>query len=479
MYLITNAMKNLERNLGRNLLLATVMLAIIVSTVVTLTISNASARVIDEIRLDLGSRVEVRQDFISMRQNDMGRDDVSYIPIESFYAFAASDYLSKTIYNADMYAWSGKWELDSETPSGMSNTFSAVREPDPANPGMQQRGDGRGGVVLDETCKLVSTSDPATLPDFGTLRQISAGRMFAELNECIISEELAGLNGLTIGDKIDLRGSIATDKYYTLTIVGIYSDQTSEYLNLMLMFNRGMSENRRNEIITSFDTLIAAGWQSNAGLDMKTYYFLKDPDTVRLFENEVRAIGLPITYNVAINQAAYDKVTGPLSGMQAAITTFMLVILLLGAVVLALISFMVVRERKYEVGVLRAMGMERSKVAIGIIAETLMIATICLLVGLTAGSLIAQPVADSMLASRVAEVEAVPTLNRALFVGGQSQIGDGSEGYLPESEIQISLGAEVISRIILITLALAGLSGMIAIAVISQYEPLKILRDIS
>ena len=475
MYLITNAMKNLSRNKGRNILIAAVMLAIIVSTVVTLTINNAATKVIDEIRLDLGSRVEVRQDFISMRQNDMGRDDVSYIPIDSFYAFAQSEYLGKTIYNADMYAWSGHWNVDG-TPSGLNNVFCAVMEPDSSNPGAQQRGDGRGGTVMDETCKLVSTSDPNSLPGFGTLRQIVDGRMFEGQSECIISEDLARLNGLSVGDRIDLRGSVATDKYYDLTITGIYSDQTDEYLNMMLMFNRAMSENRRNEIITSFDTLIAAGWETNAGLDMKTYYFLKDPDNVRLFENEVRTIGLPITYNVSINQAAYDKVAGPLSGMKSAVMTFMVVILILGAVVLSLISFMAVRERKYDVGVLRAMGMERGKVAFGILAEALMVSAACLVIGLGAGSVMAQPIADGMLESRVAEVEAVPEQNKALFVGGQAQIGDGSEGYTPESEIQVSLGVDVFVQIIMITIALAALSGLIGVVVITRYEPLKILQ---
>lgn len=64
MYLITNAMKNFVRNKGRNILIAAVMLAIIMSTVAGLTINNASAKVIDNIRLDLGSKVEISQDLI-------------------------------------------------------------------------------------------------------------------------------------------------------------------------------------------------------------------------------------------------------------------------------------------------------------------------------------------------------------------------------------------------------------------------------
>jgi len=267
---------------------------------------------------------------------------------------------------------------------------------------------------------------------------------------------------------------------FNLTVVGIYSDNTDEYLNpWMVIFGAFPAENRRNEVITSWETLLAANWTSNAGLDMKTYYFLRNPDDIRKFEAELRAAGLPITYNVSINQAAYDKVTGPLSGMSSAMVTFMAVILILGAIVLSLISFLAVRERKYEVGVLRAMGMERGKVAFGMITETIMISVLCLVIGLGVGSAMAQPIADGILEDRVASADSVesPMANRALFAGGQAQIGDGTAGYVPESEIEVSLGAAVIIQIILITLGLAALSGVIGVVVITQYEPLKILRE--
>ena len=464
MYLFTNALKNLVRNKGRNILIAAITLAIIVGAVVTLTINNAASKIIDDIRLDLGSRVEVRQDFIEMHQIGLGREDASYITIDSFMSFAESDYLRKAVYNADMYAWSG--------------TFRAVDDYG-ENPGDTTRVNDNGETVLVETCKLVSTSDPDLLVEFGTLREITDGRMFDALNECVISEDIAELNSLSIGDTIELRGSYAVDKTYTLTVAGIYSDITEEYTNWFLAVNGRFADNRRNEIITSFETLMSAGWETNAGLDMKMEYFLKDPDDIRGFEAEVRSIGLPVTYNVSINQAAYDKVTGPLTGMKSAAVTFMAVTLILGAIVLALLSFMAVRERKYEVGVLRAMGMERVKVAFGILTEVVMVSAVCLIIGLGAGSRLAQPIADGMLAGRVAAVEEEfgGGANKVLFAGGQMQTDDNTQGYDPESEIRVSLNTDVIMQIIIITLCLASLSGIIGVVIIARYEPLKILRE--
>ena len=466
MYILSNAMKNLVRNKGRNILIASVMLAIVSAAVVTLTINNAAAKVIDEIRLDIGSRVEVRQDFIGMHEIGMGRDDAAYVSIDDFTAYSKSEYLSHTIFNVNMYAW--------------SNTFRAVDESG-EKPGETTRTTDRGEEVLVETCKLVSTSEPGAMADFGTNRELVDGEMFASINECIISEDLAVLNNLSVGDTISLRGAFEQEKIYNLTITGIYSDATEEYINLMLAMNGHFAENRRNEIITSFETLMSANWNSNAGLDMKIEYYLKNPDDIAAFENEVRSMGLPVTYNVSINQAAFDKVSGPLSSMKNAAVTFMIVVLILGVIVLALISFIAVRERKYEVGVLRAMGMERSKVAFGIISESLMIAALCLVIGISAGSAIAQPIADRILDRNVASAEtdaaAGDGRTKVLFTGGQMQTNDTAAGFVPESEIQVSLQTDVIVQIIVLTSSLAMMSGIIGVVMITQYEPLKILRE--
>ncbi|MCL1987932.1 MAG: ABC transporter permease [Firmicutes bacterium] len=466
MYLLINAVKNLERNKGRNGLIAVVTFAIVAAAVVTLTINNASARIIDTIRLDLGSRVEIRQDFIEMRQFGLTREDAAFVPIDSFMQFAESAYLRHAIFNAAMYAW--------------SDNFRAVDDFS-ETPGSTTRVNDNGEIVLVETSRLVGTSEAASLADFGTLREISQGRMFENLNEAIISEDLASQNGLTIGDIITLSAAYSDGISYNLEIVGIYTDYTEPYVNFFLAMNGRFADNRRNEIITSFDTLIAGGWQTNAGLDMRVEYFLANPDDITAFEAEVRALGLPITYNVSINQAAFDRVTGPLAGMRSASSTFMLIVLILGAITLALISYMAVRERKYEVGVLRAMGLERGKVAFGILTETVIIAAVCLILGLTIGNAIAQPVADFILEGRVAtaeqEIAETGGANRVLFAGGQMQTDDAAQGFTPASEIQVSLETAVILQIIMLTLALAAISGIIGVVIIAQYEPLKILRE--
>ncbi|MCG4735229.1 FtsX-like permease family protein, partial [Casaltella massiliensis] len=61
----------------------------------------------------------------------------------------------------------------------------------------------------------------------------------------------------------------------------------------------------------------------------------------------------------------------------------MTLVLGFGGSILVLISILAIRERKYEIGVLRAMGMKKGKVALGLIFETLSMIFISLSIGLT------------------------------------------------------------------------------------------------
>ncbi|MCL2719591.1 MAG: hypothetical protein FWE14_12530, partial [Lachnospiraceae bacterium] len=175
MYLITNAIKNLARNKGRNILIAAVMLAIIVGTVITLTINNAAAKVIDEIRLDIGSKVTIEQDIAGMFKAGMDlEENMQFISLNDFIKYADSEYLSNAILNAEIFF------LESEN-------LTPVKALNPAN--MEQ----------DVPYKLIGTSEPDALPN-----TIVDGRMFSGLNECIIDDELARINNISIGDVIDL-----------------------------------------------------------------------------------------------------------------------------------------------------------------------------------------------------------------------------------------------------------------------------------
>jgi ABC-type lipoprotein release transport system permease subunit len=62
-------------------------------------------------------------------------------------------------------------------------------------------------------------------------------------------------------------------------------------------------------------------------------------------------------------------------------------------------------------------------------------------------------------------------------MAGKTQLINGLNGYTPVSEIQVALDTNTVTQIMIVALALAALSGVIGIAVMTKYEPLKILRE--
>ena len=464
MYVLSNAMKNLLRNKGRNILIGLIMLAIIISAVVTLTINNASTRIIEDARLDIASRVDISIDLFTHGQAGLQHA----VTIEEYISFADSRYLRHTVFNAEMQAWFGNFYAVGDF------EFGAAPPPDPS-------------LVHAPVGRLVGHSEPENLPGFGTYRHLIEGRIFSALHEAIITEELALLNDLSIGDTIFIESAFQAGKRFELEIVGIFSheqdpmEQWQMGIWEMMGFSLPMMISH-NVVITSFDTLMSVGWETSHGLDPQFVFFLRNPDYLASFEQELRARGLPLVYSVTINEAALDRVTGPLSAMRSAATTFTIVILTLGAIVLVLVSYLAIRERKYEIGVLRAMGMERGKISVGIFTEAITITALSLVIGLGIGGITAQPMADRLLAGEVeSALEAAQVGGgggQVLIAGGQVQTDDQAAGYRPISDIEVTLGADVIMQIIIIALVLAVVSSLIGIIRITQYEPLKILREV-
>jgi putative ABC transport system permease protein len=125
-----------------------------------------------------------------------------------------------------------------------------------------------------------------------------------------------------------------------------------------------------------------------------------------------------------IDEEAYNRVIKPVEGMAKISLTFMIVVLILGGLILLLLASLAIRERKYEVGVLRAMGMKKHKVALGLICESLAITMVCLLIGLSIGTVVAQPVSDVLLQRQVENAESSNTSSgtgTGMFFAGTQQ----------------------------------------------------------
>jgi len=437
MYVIENALLNVAKNKGRNILLGVIIFAVIATTVIGMAIYNTSASIIEDYKTRFGSEVSIAPKSQQVGGNTNNAQTDMITP-EQTLNFAQSEYLQSA-------------ELSSSL-SCYSDELSAIDQSDKNNPSTSSGTYNYGGDLKNATMRL--RGDYFTDFDEKT-RQLADGEMPKAGGECIVSTDFAKINGLAIGDTISVKAGLYDSNSemqeieIPLSVVGTYYDVTEEY---SAMGGQFAYRNRRNEILTTFDTVLNTQVDGFSGVAVNAVYFLKSPELLTAFEAEIRALGLPDSYKVSTDEASYLRMTAPVEGLQSVSLTFLIIVLVFGAAIMVLLSIIAIRERKYEIGVLRAMGMKKKQVALGLWVEIIAVTCICFVIGMVAGTALSQPVSDMLLA-------------------GQMQ----SSGAI--DNIKVAVDGITALEIFGISILLASVAGAVSISRITKYEPIKILME--
>ncbi|NFT98718.1 ABC transporter permease, partial [Clostridium botulinum] len=280
MYVLKNAMKNIWRNKGRNSLIGIIILGIIVSTVVAFSINTTTDEIIKDYKNRFGSEVTLSPDMEKLMSQSQTGKRPEAITNKQYFDFAKSEYIKESIFKTEFGV--------------LSKTLKAVDSDVDKNNGMSSSTligtDGKQMQSDPPKIKIVGNSDLKSLEEFNNdKRKIIEGEIYKEKDECVVSKEFAELNNIKVGDIIDVNRVVNIDEEpFKLKVSGIYLDATDEYSGLPF---KEAYMNRRNEILTSFET--AQGMYKNEDLYVDAKYFLKNPDMLKDFEKEIRAKGLP------------------------------------------------------------------------------------------------------------------------------------------------------------------------------------------
>ena len=197
-------------------------------------------------------------------------------------------------------------------------------------------------------------------------------------------------------------------------------------------------------------------------------YYLKHPDMLAAFEAELRSKGMPDSYAARTDIAAFERLTGPVESLKNLTLTFLIIVLILGATIMVLLSLIAIRERKYEIGVLRAMGMKKKSVVMGLWVEIIAITCICFVIGMSCGAALSQPVSNAILTSQAQpRTTGSTTLADRLNAAEQTQ----------PAHVNITINAVTALQIFTIAILLASFSGLVSVSRITRSEPIKILMQ--
>jgi len=282
---------------------------------------------------------------------------------------------------------------------------------------------------------------------------------------------LAQLNSLKVGDTLTVRSIADANKDISLTITGIYKDLTKENNEDASYKDPYMT--RKNEILTTYETTTdLVGKQATTMSRIK--YFLNSPDDLDAFVKDAQGKGLSKYYSLTNNEYLYKQIAGPVESVQKISTVFLVVVLILGGIILILLNLIALRERKYEIGVLRAIGMKKFKVIKTLLYESILVTMIAVMVGLGVGSLAAQPISDKLLADQIEQRQ-----EQMENMGGNF---GGSGAAMPNTDeivnsLDVNLDLNVILGMFLIGSLLVIISSSMSLVYITKYEPIKILSE--
>lgn len=479
MYILKNAITSITRNKGRNILIGIIIMIISASVAVTLAINNTASSLIKSYK----EKYQVEATISINRENmmkDFNPEDKESSKSNMKEMFSLANNIS--VSDIEKYADSKyvKSYYYTQTVGVNANIEKAEMTSNSNNDMMDKRKDNNDDNKEDETTtdfNLKGYSSYDAMSEFVSGNyKITDGEVFEDFdsNNCLINSELATLNNLKVGDTITVTDT--ANNTYDLVISGIYEEKEDTDSGMKMFANSA------NTIITS-SNFISKMSETNQDLAVTTSptFILTSSAVVDKFSSELTSKGLNENLTVQTNLDQVENATSTISNVKTFAVTFLIITLIIGAVVLLIINMINIRERKYEIGVLRTIGMKKSKVCLQFVLELLIVAFASLLLGAFTGAMVSVPVSNSLLKNEItASQESSNNIQENFGHGGNKQ-NDRKFNGVANVEAFDSINATVDMKVLLellgIGLSLTLISSLSAILSIEKFSPLTILKE--
>ncbi|QAR55441.1 ABC transporter permease [Bacillus velezensis] len=349
------------------------------------------------------------------------------------------------------------------TASANAESFDAIKSSGES----ADNSSGGGRQMISADISIEGVLSTALLDDFTDgSSKITDGRAItktdADAKVAVINETLADQNKLKVGGSITV-SSAADDSVKTkLKIVGIYKttssgDDQAQHFSFL---------NPDNKVYTPYTAAAALKGSDNKNKISSAVYYMDDAKNIDSFVAAAKKTSVDDkTYALTTNDQVYQQMVGPIENVASFSKNVVYLVSIAGAIILGLIVMMSIRERKYEMGVLMAIGEKRWKLIGQFLTEILVVAVIAIGIASVTGSLVANQLGNQLLSQQVSS--AGDSQQTSGWGGGEMLRGGGMFG-------QHSSGADVIStmqvNVSLNDLLILGGIG-VAIAVIATLLP--------
>ena len=485
MYIIKNALVSISRNKGRNILIGIIAIVISCAASIALAIKNSATALISsyesqyDVTATIGINRENMKDQMHMdrdatdserenQKNNMNNifEEASNITIEDIENYGNSSYVKSYYYQVSV----GVNAQDIEKVSTTTNT----------NDNQMMRPKDNFQNISSSDFTLVGYSSLSAMEEFINGKySITEGSISSDLesNTCVINSELATNNNLSVNDEITLVDPNNENNTITLTITGIYDEKTDTSSAM------GMFTTSANMIITNTTVVNTLTTDSEMKKTITPTFILTDKESIDKFEEELKEKGLSEYLKVQTNLDQVEGATNTISNVNTFATTFLIITLIIGGIVLFIINMINIRERRYEIGVLRTIGMKKSLLTFQFLSELVIVSFLGLLIGSFLGSLASIPVSNHLLESEISSSkEQRENINNNFskpMENNDNRLNhiNGITNIEAFNSIDAVVDLKVLGELLVIGIGLTLVSSISSMISIQKFSPLTILKE--
>lgn len=493
MYILKNSLINIIRSKGRNILICIIITVITTCSCIGLSIYKAGSNIVTTYKKTNPLEVSLNLDMQKLRNSSNDeKSNFKGLTVEDIKNYADSTLIKDYYYTLEASLSSSTINPVEDNKKDDNNDERMNNDKDKDDKKNFNMGDFR----------VTAYSNFAYLSDFTDgSKKITSGKMVtgsSDENEIVISSSLAEENNLKVSDEVTFYLPDNEDEEVTFKIIGIYSSTNEDSSNNFMQMNALNGANQIYTNLKSVETIL--GKQSSDdeklvdsnGLQVK--FYLNKNSNLKKFTKEVKEKGLSDYYQVTTNETQILETLKPITNLKTFSLNFLIVVLILGIIILTTINILSIRDRKYEIGVLRAIGMSKLSVTLQLVCETLIVALFSLIIGTGLGTLLGQPVTNKMLKNEISSYQEKVNTREENFGGSnmekpseQIQKDDFKENreknikqdrtttYVDSLKVKISF--TTIMELFGVSILLVSVSAVTSSIVINKYSPNKILQN--
>lgn len=351
-------------------------------------------------------------------------------------------------------------------------------------------GQGPGGMTTssgDISISGVSSTSGSSSFSGGTAK-ITKGRGLTTrdvgTNNVVIESELAKQDDLSVGDTITIKAATGTKKTYSLKIVGIYTASNTAASSM------GPGANDpANTIYTSYtlaNTLKGSKYKNTAD---SVVFTVSAPSKVAAVKKQASKL-ISNKYSLSLDDQNYQMVKTSMSSVTSFADKVVWLVAIAGTIILALIVILMIRERRYEIGILMSMGESRLKIIAQFFVELFVVLLVGIGIAAAGGSYVGGKLADQVVSSTTTSST---SQTASQMLGGKSgaptgQTAGGPSGQMPgggrmtsaaqvkqQAKLAVKVTAKDVLLLFALGLAIILLAILVAAAGILRLQPKTIL----